>query len=297
MPHAPAGLQAARHASTRVGDARHACRGSGRAEQRANSLVALTIGLGLQENEATHHVFFFALNPSHPSLPFRVHFPPSQMEESVRALRWRRASSLGVMCALLAVVGVIAAAGMGRPAALEQSAAVLAASEHRVAALRRGPARLQGLWDEDAVGQALDAEISAVKKAFKQEQLQAQTTFFGVRTSTALQAANGTANSTANATDQEGGIAFDGQWFANWYDWYDSNYGSSYTARKEEQAARILGTRYTANPADPQPAADPSASSSSQLGEDGLSKGEHDLLQGRTAGETKTVRTLDGESR
>ena len=219
------------------------------------------------------------------------------MEESERALRWRRASSLGVMCALLAVVGVIAAAGMGRPAALEQSAAVLAASEHRVAALRRGPARLQGLWDEDAVGQALDAEISAVKKAFKQEQLQAQTTFFGVRTSTALQAANGTANATANATEQEGGIAFDGQWFANWYDWYDSNYGSSYTARKEEQAARILGTRYTANPADPQPAADPSASSSSQLGEDGLSKGEHGLLQGRTAGGTKTVRTLGGESR
>ena len=61
MPHAPAGLQAAMYASTRVGDARHACRGSGRAEQRANSLVALTIGLGLQENEATHHVFFFAL--------------------------------------------------------------------------------------------------------------------------------------------------------------------------------------------------------------------------------------------
>ena len=65
----------------------------------------------------------------------------------------------------------------------------------------------------------------------------------------------------------------------------------------EEQAARILGTRYTANPADPQPAADPSASSSSQLGEDGLSKGEHGLLQGRTAGGTKTVRTLGGESR
>ena len=147
------------------------------------------------------------------------------------------------------------------------------------------------------MGQALDAEISAVKKAFKQEQLQAQTTFFGVRTSTALQAANGTANATANATEQEGGIAFDGQWFANWYDWYDSNYGSSYTARKEEQAARILGTRYTANPADPQPAADPSASSSSQLGEDGLSKDEHGLLQGRTAGGTKTVRALGGESR
>ena len=69
MPHAPAGLQAAIYASTRVGDARHACTGSGRAEQRANSLVALTIGLGLQENEATHHVFFFALK--HP--PF-IHF-------------------------------------------------------------------------------------------------------------------------------------------------------------------------------------------------------------------------------
>ena len=28
------------------------------------------------------------------------------------------------------------------------------------------------------------------------------------------------------------------------YDWYDSNYGSSYTARKEEHVARILGTRF-----------------------------------------------------
>ena len=28
------------------------------------------------------------------------------------------------------------------------------------------------------------------------------------------------------------------------YDWYDSNYGSSYTARKEEHAARILGTSF-----------------------------------------------------
>lgn len=30
------------------------------------------------------------------------------------------------------------------------------------------------------------------------------------------------------------------------YDWYDSNYGSSYTARKEEHVARILGTQYNA---------------------------------------------------
>jgi len=28
------------------------------------------------------------------------------------------------------------------------------------------------------------------------------------------------------------------------YDWYDSNYGSSYTARKEEHVSRILGTSY-----------------------------------------------------
>ena len=28
------------------------------------------------------------------------------------------------------------------------------------------------------------------------------------------------------------------------YNWYDSNYGSSYTARKEEHVARILGSRF-----------------------------------------------------
>ena len=58
MPHASSGLQAGRHASTRVGDARHACTGPGCAEQRPNSLVALTIGLGLRMNEATLHLFF-----------------------------------------------------------------------------------------------------------------------------------------------------------------------------------------------------------------------------------------------
>ena len=29
------------------------------------------------------------------------------------------------------------------------------------------------------------------------------------------------------------------------YEWYDSNYGSSYTARKEEHVARMLGTRFS----------------------------------------------------
>jgi hypothetical protein len=30
------------------------------------------------------------------------------------------------------------------------------------------------------------------------------------------------------------------------YQWYDSNYGSSYTARNEEHASRILGTAFKA---------------------------------------------------
>ena len=35
------------------------------------------------------------------------------------------------------------------------------------------------------------------------------------------------------------------------YDWYDSNYGSSYTARKEEHVARMLGTRFSDTSAGP----------------------------------------------
>ena len=117
------------------------------------------------------------------------------------------------------------------------------------------------VWDEHAVGNSLDAEINAVKKQFMQQQLQAHTTNFGLPTSrfhhtTALQgAANATedVNATSgnatvtNGTDAGGSaplIAFDNEWFANWYEWYDSNYGSSYTARKEEHVARILGTQY-----------------------------------------------------
>jgi hypothetical protein len=77
---------------------------------------------------------------------------------------------------------------------------------------------LTRLWDEDAVGTAMDAEIAAVKRQFKQEQLGAQTAFFGLRT-TALQSGNATDNATdaSNATAANMGIAFDNAWFNRWY--------------------------------------------------------------------------------
>ena len=82
---------------------------------------------------------------------------------------------------------------------------------------------LTRLWDENAVGKTMESEIAAVKRQFMQQQLDAHTTNFGLRT-TALQSANATAggNATANATDVNStdatskGYVFDNQWFANW---------------------------------------------------------------------------------
>ena len=80
---------------------------------------------------------------------------------------------------------------------------------------------LTKLWDEDAVGKALDAEINAVKKSFMQQQVGDQTKFFKVKLhETGLQATNTSAagNSTQNMTGNGTTplFAFDGQWFADW---------------------------------------------------------------------------------
>lgn len=80
---------------------------------------------------------------------------------------------------------------------------------------------LTKLWDEEAVGKALNAEIDAVKKAFMQQQVKDKTRYFkvklhetGLQASNASAAGNSTQNMTGNGTAPM--FAFDGQWFADW---------------------------------------------------------------------------------
>ena len=143
--------------------------------------------------------------------------------------RRTRHSVLALGGSTLAVLLLVVA--RGARGGLESSGAVLAAegggrrgAENAQLGSRYGAEQvLTRLWDEDAVGAAMDAEIAAVKRQFKRQQLGARTAFFGLRT-TALQAANATGNASdaanataANATVSSGtGIAFDNTWFANW---------------------------------------------------------------------------------
>lgn len=152
--------------------------------------------------------------------------------ESAATRRSRGSLALAGAGVLAAVLVLVAATSRHE---MVRSASALLASEGASAAVGLGvragaELQLTRLWDEDAVGNALDAEINVVKKQFMQQQLQAHTTNFGLPSSTfhpttALQeAANATADANvttgnttaANATDTSPLIAFDNEWFAHW---------------------------------------------------------------------------------
>jgi hypothetical protein len=142
----------------------------------------------------------------------------SEEESGCEARRSRRgALSLcgGAVAVLLLVVARDARGGLERSgSALEAEGTRALKIQSRYVAERT----LTRLWDEDAVGTAMGAEIAAVKRQFKREQLGARTAFFGLRT-TALQSGNATDNATgtSNATAANVGIAFDNAWFDRWY--------------------------------------------------------------------------------
>ena len=142
----------------------------------------------------------------------------SEEERGCEARRSRRGVlSLcgGTVAVLLLVVARDARGGLERSgSALEAVGTRASQIKSRYVAERT----LTRLWDEDAVGTAMDAEITEVKRQFKREQLGARTAFFGMRT-TALQSGNATDNATgtSNATAANVGIAFDNAWFDRWY--------------------------------------------------------------------------------
>jgi hypothetical protein len=146
-----------------------------------------------------------------------------QDDESARQRQsWSAGAVVGA--AGLAVTLALVAAASHR--ALTASSAELAMREGVGASVQMGDRAgseqvLTKLWDEDAVGKALDAEINAVKKSFMQQQVGDQTKFFKVKLhETGLQATNTSAagNSTQNMTGNGTTplFAFDGQWFADW---------------------------------------------------------------------------------
>jgi hypothetical protein len=113
----------------------------------------------------------------------------------------------------LALVCVLVAATLTSPhVALTASTSALAE--------RAGTARLRStrlLWDEDAVGKEMEAEINSVKKQFMQEQMKVgqalQLTNASEDTNTT--AANATSTSDSNPI---AAIPFDNEWFARWCD-------------------------------------------------------------------------------
>ncbi len=140
----------------------------------------------------------------------------SEEERGCEARRSRRGALLlcgGAVAMLLLVVARDGHGGLER-SELEAEGTRASQIQSRYVAERT----LTRLWDEDAVGTAMDAEIAAVKRQFKREQLGARTAFFGMRT-TALQSGNATDNATdaSNATAANMGIAFDNAWFNRWY--------------------------------------------------------------------------------
>ena len=85
---------------------------------------------------------------------------------------------------------------------------------------RSGTARLRStrlLWDEDAVGKEMEAEINSVKKQFMQEQIKVGQELQSTNTSEDANttAANATSTSDSNPS---AAIPFDNEWFARWCD-------------------------------------------------------------------------------
>ena len=87
---------------------------------------------------------------------------------------------------------------------------------------RSGTARLRStrlLWDEDAVGKEMEAEINSVKKQFMQEQIKVgqelQSTNTSEDANNTTTAANATSTSDSNPI---AAIPFDNEWFARWCD-------------------------------------------------------------------------------
>jgi len=116
--------------------------------------------------------------------------------------------------AILAVVLVVATPhGLSKVRRTSEMLATGAGSGHQ---------SLIQLWDEDAMGSDVDAEINAVKKAFMHEQLAVHTNHFRLLTSSLKDnsSADGNDNDTAtgNETAASGAqtIAFDNAWFAKW---------------------------------------------------------------------------------
>jgi hypothetical protein len=71
------------------------------------------------------------------------------------------------------------------------------------------------LWDENAVGKEMEAEINSVKKQFMQEQMKVGQELQLTNTSedTNTTAANATSTSDSNPI---AAIPFDNEWFSRW---------------------------------------------------------------------------------
>ena len=146
-----------------------------------------------------------------------------QDDESARQ---RHSWSAGAVVGAAGLAVTLALVASASHRALTATSAELAMREGVGASVQMGDRAgseqvLTTLWDEDAVGKALDAEINAVKKSFMQQQVGDETKFFKVKLhETGLQATNASAanNSTQNMTGNGTTplFAFDGQWFADW---------------------------------------------------------------------------------
>jgi hypothetical protein len=151
---------------------------------------------------------------------------PCDERDGARQRRpWGAGTVAGGAAGLLVALALVAAASHR---ALRATSAELALRERSGAAAmavgtedRADSERvLTSLWDEDAVGKALDAEINAVKKSFMRQQESDKSRYFKVKLhQTGLQATNASVagnftNVTVNGTEPL--FAFDGQWFADW---------------------------------------------------------------------------------